>query len=132
MIVIVTGGRDYAGFGLLEVLEELDGEHPDFTLIAGDADGADALAIAWRNATGSGVCGRAICVRAEWERYGRSAGPKRNAAMVHIAKMERRVPRRGPKHESVLCACGDALWLSPLDPGDAWPAFYSCMWRASR
>lgn len=51
------------------------------TVIQGGAPGVDAVAAAVAQARGFHV----VTVPADWTRYGASAGPKRNAAMVSMA-----------------------------------------------
>jgi len=80
VIVIVTGGRDYAGTGLVEALDEVLAKHPGLVLYVGDARGADARARAW--AESRGVPCREFA--ANWS-LGPAAGPTRNAIMVSSA-----------------------------------------------
>lgn len=87
MIVIVTGGRNYAGAGLVAALDEVLVKHPGLVLYVGDARGADARARAWAEC--HKVPYREFA--ADWS-LGPSAGPKRNAIMVssavNFARME--------------------------------------------
>jgi len=86
MIVIVTGGRDYAGDKLVA---ELDGIHADAgidALIYGCARGADRIAQGWgmaRVAAGDQI--QLSLHEADWERHGKRAGPERNQRMVDAA-----------------------------------------------
>lgn len=77
MIVIVTGGRDYAGPGLVEALDRLHAERGIVELITGDATGADTIAAEWARARGVHFAQHV----AHWSR-GRRAGPIRNAEIV--------------------------------------------------
>jgi hypothetical protein len=79
MVVLVTGGRDYADTS--RVFDALDAIKPSF-VIEGGARGADALARAWR--TEREVPG--YTVEADWNRYGRSAGTIRNRNMLINAR----------------------------------------------
>lgn len=86
MIVLVCGGRDFAGDRRLsDELNQLLACHPsEFLMICGynPADpryqGADQLAWEWAGRVG--VARRAF--PADWRCYGRSAGPRRNSEMA--------------------------------------------------
>ena len=80
MKVLVTGGRNYDNKFLVN--EVLDAFHEHFTIrkiIQGGATGADKLALDWavRNQV------TYITYKAQWAKYGKPAGPKRNAKMLH-------------------------------------------------
>jgi YspA, cpYpsA-related SLOG family len=77
--VLVCGGRDYQNRVHLErVLDTLSAEREITQIIQGGAPGADQLAANWAN-----LCGiTCLLVIADWARYGRSAGPLRNAEML--------------------------------------------------
>lgn len=83
MKVIVCGGRDYANAEMLNlVLDEIHAKTPITMLIQGGAKGADSLAFDW------GLSKPSVHVRtvfAEWDTYGRKAGPMRNAEMLKLA-----------------------------------------------
>jgi hypothetical protein len=91
MIVIVTGGRTYAGTGLVEELDKLEREEPGFYLIVGGhkdrpSTGADLIAQKWaadRHALNAQH--RWTKVDADWKRLRRAAGPIRNGEMVNHA-----------------------------------------------
>jgi hypothetical protein len=77
--VIVCGGRDFRSPA--QVWRALDKFHAERTiteLMQGGATGVDQFARDW--AAHNGIK-RYVC-RADWERYGRAAGPKRNARML--------------------------------------------------
>lgn len=77
--VLVTGGRDYADYRTVcEVLDGLHRASPILTLIQGGALGADRFARGW--AERNGIAGEEY--RADWDRYGRGAGPIRNRLML--------------------------------------------------
>ncbi|MDA8301927.1 MAG: DUF2493 domain-containing protein [Actinomycetota bacterium] len=84
MKVLVCGGRDFADYGwLAEVLDKLWQEAGGELLVMhGGACGADALAGSWAM---SHKLPRLV-FRAEWERYGRRAGPLRNQRMLDEAR----------------------------------------------
>ena len=76
--VVVTGGRDYrGGQQLFDALDRIKTDCGRVLLVHGGATGADAVAQEWANK-------RAVPQLrwpADWVKSGRSAGPKRNAAM---------------------------------------------------
>lgn len=76
--VLVCGGRDYADFARVKVvLDQIHARRPITLLINGDARGADKLAQVW--AKMAQVC--RFDVPAEWDLYGKAAGPQRNTRM---------------------------------------------------
>lgn len=81
--VLVCGGRDYADRRrVYEVLDVAHAANPIVLLIAGGANGADALAVDWARM-------REVPYKtfpAEWERLGRAAGPMRNQQMLNEGK----------------------------------------------
>lgn len=81
MRILVCGGRDYtdeaAGFKALDALHAKRG----ITLIIeGECPygGADLIAKRWGESRGV----RVLPFHAEWKKYGRAAGPKRNSRML--------------------------------------------------
>src|SRR5882672_9623290 len=80
MRIIVCGGRDYHNrkvvFDALDRLHRLHGV--DFLIEGGHRNGADWLARQWRSQRG--VSGDTY--PADWNRYGRAAGPIRNRSMA--------------------------------------------------
>lgn len=79
MKVIVCGGKDYHDYQ--RVCEELDNMEPKITfVIEGGALGADRLARKWAIERGIEY----QTVEANWQKYGRSAGPIRNQAMLDM------------------------------------------------
>ena len=73
--VIVTGGRDYSDKAkVYSILELFD----IGLLIQGGASGADALAVNYGHKNGIHI----NTVHANWTKYGRAAGPKRNIEML--------------------------------------------------
>jgi hypothetical protein len=83
VIVVATGGRDYADAAAVNLaLDALDDEGPVRWLYHGSAKGADWLAHDWAGR-------RNIPIRgfiAQWDTEGRAAGPWRNARMLAEAK----------------------------------------------
>ena len=78
--VLVCGGRDYKNRRrVFEALDRLTAEHGALTIIEGGAVGADTFAGEW-------TCMQRSCQlvteHADWEKYGRPAGPVRNQKMI--------------------------------------------------
>jgi hypothetical protein len=87
MIVLVTGGRNYADreklFATLDALYRQAMKHGrELTIVHGGATGADSLASEWCKLH---VIPEMI-FRADWQIHGRAAGPMRNAKMLVDAK----------------------------------------------
>lgn len=81
--VLVCGGRDFKDTDAL--IDYLDAEHhtaPIGVVIHGGAKGADHLAGFWAFKRGVGQ----IVYPANWTKYGKSAGPIRNAFMLADAR----------------------------------------------
>ncbi len=79
MKVLVTGGRDfYNKTHVWNVLNEIHEETPITLLIHGNARGADTLAHQW--AMENGI--KTLPCPAQWDKYGKGAGPIRNALML--------------------------------------------------
>lgn len=79
MILLVTGGRDYIDKVAVDnVLNTIHAKHRIRYIINGGAPGADALASLW--AIDHGV--ELLEYPANWEAYGRAAGPIRNQTML--------------------------------------------------
>lgn len=80
--VIVAGSRTFNDYDLLkDNLDALAAEIGQFVLISGGAPGADTLGERWadeHNFTGQ-------LIPAEWDKFGKSAGPIRNKKMADIA-----------------------------------------------
>lgn len=80
MIIAVAGGRDFDDRELLDrVLTEALQQDPDMRVITGCAKGADRMTCGWacRNSVPYQV------FRADWNRYGKAAGPNRNHEIIH-------------------------------------------------
>lgn len=93
LYLIVAGCRDFADYRKVRercgwVMEELFGHEwqdtaPRHThVLSGCAKGADALGIQWANEYGIPI----MRFPADWETYGKAAGPIRNREMVRAAK----------------------------------------------
>jgi hypothetical protein len=78
-VVLVCGGRDFTDWKLVDsVLTEIHRERPITELVEGGASGADCCA--WNWAQRNDVPRKTFA--AEWEKYGKSAGPTRNFKML--------------------------------------------------
>lgn len=79
MKLIVAGGRDFTNYEWMsKAIEAVLDTHPIDMIISGGAPGADELAELW--------CLESIfplqVFEADWEKYGRAAGPIRNREMA--------------------------------------------------
>lgn len=86
--VLVCGGRDYNNRDHIHnVLCDLDAERGPITcVIHGHATGADHEGMIWAQMMASArQCTHAPFV-AEWEKYGKAAGPMRNQRMIDQGK----------------------------------------------
>lgn len=80
----MCGGRYYKDRRTLyRVLDALD--PPATVIIAGGATGADSMAVDWARERGVPN----IVFAADWERYGKAAGPVRNAKMLLLGRPDR-------------------------------------------
>ena len=80
MRVIVCGGRDYDDDRMAGRVIETLFAGSGWTMVTGGAPGADRLAEASAH-----YCGLTVEVHpAEWDRYGRGAGPIRNRRMLEL------------------------------------------------
>ena len=80
--VVVTGSRNWTDSAAIrEALMKQLADHPELTVHVGDARGADAITRA--------VCGNLgipfTVHYADWQKYGRAAGPMRNREMLNAA-----------------------------------------------
>lgn len=82
MIAIIAGPRDYTNkaqaFQLLDIVFSVT--KPD-KVLSGGATGMDEIGELWAIENGIPV----EVHKADWNKYGKSAGPKRNEAMAKIA-----------------------------------------------
>ena len=85
MHILVAGSRSWTDYDMLvEELNKLIGSSDDITIVSGGAKGADTLAK--RYACEKGY--KFIEVPAEWDKYGKSAGYKRNVKMHEIIRQD--------------------------------------------
>lgn len=81
--ILVCGGRDYGNRErLFSILDVAHAANPIIDLIVGGAPGADSLAREW--ATERSV--KLDLYPADWDRYGKAAGPIRNQQMLDEGK----------------------------------------------
>jgi hypothetical protein len=81
--VLVCGGRDWTEMYIIaQVLDRARAQGCVEVVIEGECKGADQLARGW--AANRGV--KIEPYPADWERFGRSAGPIRNAQMIEEGK----------------------------------------------
>ena len=79
MILIITGGGDYADVNkVFQTLDALHERTPANHVFMGDATGADALAERWCRANEVDF----TVMPAKWSKYGKAAGPHRNAQLI--------------------------------------------------
>lgn len=79
MRILVCGGRDFTDYKLLSDILDQYYEADNLLIIEGDAKGADRLAGEWalRNNVHLEI------FPADWKRFGKKAGPKRNQEMLN-------------------------------------------------
>lgn len=76
---LACGGRDYADWNrVIQTMSNLRRTRGMSRVIVGGASGADSLAEKWARLAGLPV----NVYKAEWNKYGRAAGPKRNTRML--------------------------------------------------
>lgn len=80
-IVLVTGGRDFSD---TELFVWAMSRWPPTHIVTGDASGADQLARHYASAWGIPL----LVGVANWTHHGKSAGPKRNMAMVGVCRID--------------------------------------------
>lgn len=81
MKVLVCGGRDYSNQQLVTLtLNRLDRENKITEIIEGGATGADTCARNWAKHYKR----KLTTVKADWNSYGKSAGPIRNKLMADL------------------------------------------------
>ena len=83
MRIIVAGGRDFTDYDLM--CEKLDfflkNHAPDIEIVCGEALGADSLGKFYAQRNGYNV----LSYPADWNKFGKSAGIRRNKQMADIA-----------------------------------------------
>jgi len=77
--VIVAGSRDFVDYNLLEYkLDKLLIDRSDVCIISGGARGADTLGERYAKEKSLDI----VIIKADWDKYGKSAGYKRNTIMA--------------------------------------------------
>lgn len=81
--VIIAGTRTYDDYASLKAYADykLSRIEDDIEIVSGGARGADALGEMYAREKGYSI----KRFQAEWDRYGKSAGPRRNEAMAKYA-----------------------------------------------
>lgn len=83
MRILVCGSRDWTdAFAINCVLNGYLSDGDAFTVISGMANGADSIAAEWARLNEQEL----LEFPAQWEMYGKSAGPVRNRAMLNNGK----------------------------------------------
>lgn len=82
MKIIIAGGRDFNNYALLcRKLDVILSRQKDIEIVCGEARGADSLGRRYAEERGYTV----LSYPANWEKYGRSAGYRRNEEMAQVA-----------------------------------------------
>ena len=80
-LVLVTGGREYDGLGVVfDCITKLNEQFERMIIIHGDADGADTLA----NTVCKELGIEQVRIPAAWNKYKKAAGPIRNQLMLDL------------------------------------------------
>jgi YspA, cpYpsA-related SLOG family len=85
MFFLITGSRDFPSKEAWFIYSKLDAllkEDPNLVMINGGAKGADTICLRWATIRGVPV----ELYKADWKKYGKAAGPKRNLEMVERLK----------------------------------------------
>jgi predicted Rossmann-fold nucleotide-binding protein len=111
MKILVCGGRDYKNVSAVHrALAALHAKKTIALIIEGGARGADRLAREWAAENGIAV----QTFEAEWDRFGRRAGPLRNKRMLEDGKPDGVVAFPGGDGTADMInqaeACGLKVW----------------------
>lgn len=80
--LVIAGGRTFNNYtGMAKALDKLLVNHTDVTVISGGARGADKLGERYAKERGY----KLHVELAQWDKYGKSAGYKRNEVMAKMA-----------------------------------------------
>jgi len=91
MRILVCGGRDFANRDLFnKTLNDINKETPISVILHGNARGADSMSWSWILKNNQGRCDETqlecIAFNADWDKYGKAAGPIRNKQMLDEGK----------------------------------------------
>jgi hypothetical protein len=81
MKVIIAGGRNFGNYELLKSACDTAFGNLHIEIVSGGAKGADELGVKYAYEKGLDV----KIIQADWQRYGRKAGPIRNKEMADYA-----------------------------------------------
>lgn len=113
MRILVCGGRDYNDAnGVYNALDRLHAKKRITCVIQGGASGADMLAWGWAKAYGVPV----EEYKAEWEKYGKRAGPLRNKRMLDEGKPDGVVAFPGGRGTADMVAQAEVIGLKVWKP----------------
>lgn len=119
--VLVTGGRDYGDpakvYSWLDSVSLLYGR--DIVLIHGGARGLDTIADSWAKARQQ----IHVCLPAQWDKYGKKAGMKRNAEMAALSGAHVVVAFRGGRGTMGMLSLVSSMDPQPvliLPDGEFW------------
>jgi hypothetical protein len=109
--ILICGGRNFTDHHLVGVaLAKLLVAKGPYTIIHGDAPGADALAASWGRLRHLEV----ISFPSDWDRHGNAAGPLRNQRMLDEGKPDAGVAFPGGRGTADMCrrleAAGLKVW----------------------
>lgn len=100
MRVLVCGGRNYKNRdNVFNTLDLINNETPISCIIEGNARGADRLAGNWACSTTT-PC---ELYHAQWDKYGKFAGFKRNTEMLEVGKPDLVIAFLGGRGTDMMC-----------------------------
>jgi len=117
--VLVCGGRDFDDRDFIwNTLCDLDMKRGPFScVIHGAATGADTEAMIWAQAmAGSGHQVKHLPMAAEWGKYGKSAGPRRNQRMIDEGRPNLVIAFPGGRGTADMIRRAKAAGLEVLEP----------------
>lgn len=119
--LLVCGGRNYAEADAFNWLEHNAGDYiaerlneaafEISTIIHGDAQGADQGAAQWGRSENI----RVIAFPAEWKKYGKSAGPRRNQKMLDEGRPDIVIALPGGKGTDNMIALAEASGIPVIE-----------------
>lgn len=106
MRVLVCGGREYADRDtLFWYMDMVLRKHPGLCICHGGATGADSLAGDWASERGVPVA----VFNANWDKYGKAAGPMRNKLMACVFEPHAIVAFPGGRGTRNMCKIGEDM-----------------------